>query len=650
MTTPSTPLDPSNPTVLCFGDSLTTGYTKNGRKFHPYSSNLQTKLSEDLGVPCNCVSNGGNGETASNFASSSHLSNPSNVDVCRRKYAGLRHCLEEHRPSLVIIMAGTNDLAEAPDTLWNNKIQTPEKEANAILQSLATLHKVCHDAGISTVACSVPPSRASTSTSEDWAANSSLKDYCMVWNLLNEKIRAFCEERRKASSSSALSSLVDYFDVAEHVAYFPESSYWGHDGLHMSAKGYDRLGERLAPMVADILGRTKKEEEEKEEEEEKKKKEEEEKEKEKEEKKEKDDAQIFSLDSNRPSLPSTAALVAMSGAERAAAWKSMEYATPTLQTVAATPLSFKIDGTIICTTGETKETTTMTATLEDRGGGGGGEGEGEGGMIVINTATSLASRLNQRADLLRRILSFHETKNPKHYINLRSSSKIFHRALPPPPLWTSFPHSNHAMLQSLVDRLEELRGNEESSGNVPSVLFIEEGRYTCSGNLKIMGKPIKIYGQGIGETILDGFGLEIRGSKSNGSVVIEDLSIQGGKVNGLLAFHGMDLIVRRCKVEKFHRHGVAAYNAHISCDDVQVVGCGHSGVVVCSGGTVKLSGENTRIEGNVTSGKSCHYGLHANDTASKIQIVTPLRKDTISINNGGGGNWNFYGTIQQVSA
>ena len=182
-------------------------------------------------------------------------------------------------------------------------------------------------------------------------------------------------------------------------------------------------------------------------------------------------------------------------------------------------------------------------------------------------------------------------------------------------------------------------------------LVLAKGKYTCSGNYLNLPKPIKICGQGIGETILDGFGLLIRGSKSNGSVVIQDLSIQGGTSVGLYAANGMDLIVRRCKVENFQKQGVYAMDAHISCDDVQVVGCGESGVYAWHTGTVKLSGENTRIEGNVTKGDTpagtcSHYGLRTCTASSKIQIVKPLTKETISINNGGGGNWGGSGTIQ----
>ena len=106
-----------------------------------------------------------------------------------------------------------------------------------------------------------------------------------------------------------------------------------------------------------------------------------------------------------------------------------------------------------------------------------GEG-GEGGEQQVKMTPSLASHLlshHKRVSLLRCILSFHETRNPN--INLRSSSKLFRNALRPPPLWTSFPHSKYTTLQSLVDRLEQLRGDKESSSNVPSVLFIEEGEF-----------------------------------------------------------------------------------------------------------------------------------------------------------------------------
>jgi hypothetical protein len=264
----------------------------------------------------------------------------------------------------------------------------------------------------------------------------------------------------------------------------------------------------------------------------------------------------------------------------------------------------------------------------------------------------LASRLvshHKRVSLLRHILSFHETRNPKDYIKLRSSSKLFHRALQPPPLWTTFPCSNHATLQSLVDRLEELRGEEESSGNVPSLLFIEEGEFSSAeGDYIIVNKPLSIYGAGRGKTTLVGVGLKIYGKKSEGIIEIGDLKIKGGKDAGVFVYEGMNVIVRRCSVENCRHSGVYVQKVDVSCDDLQVVGCGYSGVCVGSNATITLSGEGTSIQENGKE-NSDDYGLKTYYSTSKIILVAPLTKEQISSNNGGGGNWGGDGTIEQVS-
>jgi len=288
-------------------------------------------------------------------------------------------------------------------------------------------------------------------------------------------------------------------------------------------------------------------------------------------------------------------------------------------------------------TGETKETTTVTTALDADGGGGHDE--------LSLFALRLVSH-HKRVSLLRRILSFHETRNPKDYINLRSSSKLFHRALRPPPLWTSFPCSKHGTLQSLVNRLEELRGDEESSGNVPSVLFIERGEY--SGEDVEVKKPLSMYGAGRGKTTLVGVGLAIKGNKSDGIVEIEDLTIKGGGGCGLIAKKGMNVIMRGCTVENCGV-GVSAHNADITCDDLQVVGCSRSGVYAFNKATITLSGQGTSIQRNVTKGQSSSYGLNTNTSSCNIYLVHPLTKEEISTDNGGGGNWGGRGTIEQVS-
>jgi hypothetical protein len=262
---------------------------------------------------------------------------------------------------------------------------------------------------------------------------------------------------------------------------------------------------------------------------------------------------------------------------------------------------------------------------------------------TTNTTPSLKSRINDRADILRRILSFHETRNPKEYIDLRSSSKLFHRALPPPPIWASYPCSNHATLQSLVNRLQELRGD----GNVPSVIFIEEGNYSGEGEYIRMKKPLSMYGAGRGLTTLVGVGLEIKGNKSDGIVEIQDLTIKGGEGAGLWAWKGMNVIMRGCTIEECGG-GVCAYEADITCDDLQVIGCGGSGVRAYDNATITLSGHGTSIQGNVTKGDSDDYGLRAYHSSSIIHLIHPLTKEQISTDNDGGGNWGGRGTIKQV--
>ena len=165
----------------------------------------------------------------------------------------------------------------------------------------------------------------------------------------------------------------------------------------------------------------------------------------------------------------------------------------------------------------------------------------------------------------------------------------------------------------------------------------------------VLETPIAIIGQGREKTTLS-FGLSIQGKKREGDVVIVDsLKIKECQRSGLVAYEGMDVVMRRCTVEKCPWWGVAAYNAHVSCDDLQVVGCGESGVVAFDNSTVKLSGQDTSIRGNCTYGVSSNYGLEASTSDSKFQLVSLLTKEKISTSNGGGGNWGGYGTIRTVS-
>jgi len=170
--------------------------------------------------------------------------------------------------------------------------------------------------------------------------------------------------------------------------------------------------------------------------------------------------------------------------------------------------------------------------------------------------------------------------------------------------------------------------------------------YTAEGKYVEVKIPLSIYGAR-GKTTLVGVGLMIKGKKSDGIVEIEDLTIKGGEGAGLIASRGMNVIMRGCSVVDSTESGVFATGADISCDNLQVVGCGRNGVIAFNKATIMLSGQGTSIQRNK------FYGLNALNASSIIHLIRPLTKEQISTNNGGGGNWGGNwggdGTIEQVS-
>ena len=116
-------------------------------------------------------------------------------------------------------------------------------------------------------------------------------------------------------------------------------------------------------------------------------------------------------------------------------------------------------------------------------------------------------------------------------------------------------------------------------------------------------------------------------------------------------------------------HG--SYNSsNIHLDNVNVENSGHHGVSVSgskrntmkncnvsyskqsglcvSGGLMTIDGNGTTIHHNCIYVRSWYYGLDANDYFSSIHLASPLTIETISKNNGGGGNHGGSGKIKTV--
>jgi len=234
--------------VYCYGDSLTAGYIPNESENHPYGPALQSELNNLY-------------RTAS-AAIAPQLQHPPNIIVQSTGYPGMpakamiknveheyvgacRAVEHSPKPSVVIILAGTNDLMrvtpdlERPD---DSEALHNEGRVEVILGPITTLYKAVlacsarvggNDMMILSVG--IPGSRFQVEhpAASDIAAK------------VNEGLSEF------SSNYSGPSGKIVYTDFP--FEYEESDSKWAPDGLHLTALGYDELGKRLAPVVKSVL-------------------------------------------------------------------------------------------------------------------------------------------------------------------------------------------------------------------------------------------------------------------------------------------------------------------------------------------------------------------------------------------------------------
>eukprot|EP00403_Amphidinium_massartii_P009377 CAMPEP_0178413950 /NCGR_PEP_ID=MMETSP0689_2-20121128/22788_1 /TAXON_ID=160604 /ORGANISM="Amphidinium massartii, Strain CS-259" /LENGTH=262 /DNA_ID=CAMNT_0020035231 /DNA_START=99 /DNA_END=887 /DNA_ORIENTATION=+ len=196
--------------VLCYGDSLTAGFCSGGLRFEPYSNALKAALEAHGCADARVSVCGLSGLTAKQMAAD--VDSDRVMDVCGHSGMGLRRMIADQGvPDIVLIMAGTNDIAY-------------RRNAASILRDISYLHEICHEYGVPTIAMA-PPSP-----------------------LQHVRVRVSGLLRTWARASR---DCVAFVDPEKDMVPRSTPGFWEPDCLHMSPLGYHVLGENIAPVVAE---------------------------------------------------------------------------------------------------------------------------------------------------------------------------------------------------------------------------------------------------------------------------------------------------------------------------------------------------------------------------------------------------------------
>jgi len=184
-----------------------------------------------------------------------------------------------------------------------------------------------------------------------------------------------------------------------------------------------------------------------------------------------------------------------------------------------------------------------------------------------------------------------------------------------------------------------------------TTIVLGQGKHHIDGPYLYISSAMSIVGRPDvpKENIVVVGGIEFK-KDIEGNCHLQNLTLREAKqcgVFGCSSFTMEDVLVEQCG------GGVVANGTGVAgrCTNLEVRQCGSSGAVAEDGASITLIGAKTTVHHNCTKGGSDGYGLHVGFSASStIQLVSPLTKEQVAIDNSGGGNWGAEcgGDINQI--
>ena len=129
---------------------------------------------------------------------------------------------------------------------------------------------------------------------------------------------------------------------------------------------------------------------------------------------------------------------------------------------------------------------------------------------------------------------------------------------------------------------------------------------------------------------------------------MQDFTMKGSSRDGLSAYNGLSFLCTRITFTQCRSNGVLAKNTKGRFINCVITQCGFSGIHCSENALIELEGSQTKVDGNGTCGASFCFGLYAS-YSSIIHLLFPLTKESVSANNGGGGNYGG-DCIKEVTA